>query len=76
MAIKKGDPVKIKAAWREAGDENFNYEAAEDQIEGRRYIRIVCVDSGLPLAPVETVYLSAIEGQDDADAAKLDRGAR
>ena len=58
--LKKGDPVKIKKEWLEPGDDGrFTYVAAEDQVEGRNNIKIMCTNSGFPFAPIEGVLLSA-----------------
>lgn len=47
--IRKGDTVKIKQEWQDAGDELLQWAAVEDEDGGR--VRIAALGTGLVFAP-------------------------
>lgn len=56
--IKKGDKVRIKPEWQDAGDESFTWIALEDEDGGR--VRISPVDIGLAIPPNQVVNVDML----------------
>lgn len=56
--IRAGEPVSIKPAFRDPGDD-FAYVAHSDEEKGR--VDIVALNSGLPLPPINTVTVDMLE---------------
>jgi len=50
--IKKGDIVKIKPEWQDAGDDKITFRATGDEYNGR--VEIVA-EIGLPLNPTQII---------------------
>jgi hypothetical protein len=59
MVIKKGDAVRIKPAWQDAGDDAMNWVAIEDEDGGR--VRIRPQNTGLRFPPNQVVLVSMLE---------------
>ncbi len=60
--IAKGDEIKIKPEWMDAGDENFRFIAAETQLPGMLSIRARALHaSGEVCIGVQSIYLNMIE---------------
>lgn len=60
--IAKGDEIKIKPEWMDAGDENFRFIATETQLPGMLSIRMRALrKSGEPCIGVQSIYLNMIE---------------
>ena len=57
--IKKGDVIKIKPEWQDAGDDLFTWIAIEDEDGGR--VRIKPVGTGLSFPPNQVVTTDMIE---------------
>jgi hypothetical protein len=58
--IKKGDRVTFKPKWRDAGDENHTFLAAEDY-DGSGRIEVECTTTGLFLNPRQIVSIDMIQ---------------
>jgi len=59
--IKKGDTVKIKPEYQDAGDENFTWVACDDESKGR--VTISPVNIGLEFPPQQTVTTDMLESE-------------
>lgn len=57
--IKKGDTVRIKPKWQDAGDETLHWVAIEDEDGGR--VRIESTNTGLTYPPNQVVETSMLE---------------
>lgn len=57
--IRKGDTVKIKPEWQDAGDDKFHWIATEDEDRGR--VAIMPTNTGLPIPPWHTVDVAMLE---------------
>lgn len=60
--IKKGDVVKLKPEWQDAGDDKIVFQAVDDEYDDRVEI-VACVD--LTLKPTQIVpikWLDLTEG--------------
>jgi hypothetical protein len=64
--IRKGDVVTIKSEWRDQGDEDFTWEACDDEEEGR--VTIAPVNTGLAIPPQQTVSVEMLMHNADAHA--------
>ena len=56
--IRRGDIVKFKAEWRDAGDENVVFIAVENEDGGRVKVE---AQLGLAINPVQVVSVEMIE---------------
>ncbi len=59
MSIKKGDTVRIKPEWSDAGDETLTWRALEDEDGGR--VRITPINTGLAFPPNQVVTTGMLE---------------
>jgi hypothetical protein len=57
--IKKGDTVRIKPEWQDAGDDTLHWIAIEDEDGGR--VRIQPQNTGLRFPPNQVVKTSMLE---------------
>lgn len=57
--IKKGDEVRIKPEWQDAGDEALFWVAIEDEDGGR--VRIAPINTSLKFPPNQVVETSMLE---------------
>ncbi len=57
--IHKGDRLRIKEAWQDPGDDDFEWRAVEDEDGGR--VLISPVDIGLPIPPQQVVRTNMVE---------------
>lgn len=57
--IKKGDTVRIKPEWQDAGDDTLHWIAIEDEDGGR--VRITPTNTGLEFPPNQVVETSMLE---------------
>ena len=60
--IHKGDKVRIKPEWQDAGDEDFTFVAVDDEDKGR--VTIEPQIPGLKIKPTQVVRLDMIEKVD------------
>lgn len=58
MGIKKGDQIRIKPEWQDAGDDQIVFVAVSDEEKGRVDIQ---PQLGLKINPIQTVEVSMIE---------------
>jgi hypothetical protein len=58
MTIKKGDVVRIKKEWQDAGDASVTFIAVEDE-DGGRVLIVALV--GLEINPTQVVQASMLE---------------
>lgn len=59
MTIKKGDSVKIKPEWQDAGDDQVHFFAMEDEDGGR--VRIGALGVLSHFVPTQVVLVSMLE---------------
>lgn len=59
MTIKKGDTVKIKPEWQDAGDDKIEFVAMEDEDGGRVLIGALGVLQNF--TPTQVVLVSMLE---------------
>lgn len=59
MTIRKGDVVKIKPEWQDAGDDQIQFIAIEDEDGGRVMIGALGVLSNF--VPTQVVLVSMLE---------------
>lgn len=56
--IRKGDVVRILPEWQDAGDDQVQWIAVEDESKGRVTIQ---AQFGLPINPQQVVMVSMLE---------------
>lgn len=64
MNIKKGQEVRIKREFQDAGDDSFKWFAVEDEDGGRVAIR---PELGLTFNPIQVVRVDMLEAANEAD---------
>jgi len=57
--FKKGDTVRIKTEWQDAGDETMHFIAIEDEDGGR--VRIAATNTGFKFPPNQVVETNMLE---------------
>lgn len=70
--IKKGDKVRIKKEWQDAGDEKFNWVAVDDEEKGR--VMIMATNTGLTIPGTQVVLRSMLEAEVSGDATNIASG--
>lgn len=56
--IKKGDTVRIRPEWADAGDDAFTFIAVDDEEKGRVTIQ---AQLGQPINPTQVVKVEMVE---------------
>ena len=59
MPIKAGDRIRIKPEWQDAGDDQIQWIALDDESQGR--VTIQAQIPGMPILPTQVVTTDMIE---------------